>query len=142
MNDNPHKAIQFLIDTAPLYSKAKATRMYLEEFRKSRKAQLMSQAGTEVLGKQETYAYAHADYIQILEGIREAVELEERYRWLMTAAQTRIEVYRTEQYSARHEIKNPHTTTHLGFTLMSFYTVLARHTDQGFPYCTNNQVSS
>jgi hypothetical protein len=24
----------------------------------------------------------------------------------MTAAQTRIEVYRTEQYSARHEIKN------------------------------------
>ncbi len=55
--------------------------------------------------KQETYAYAHPDYIQILEGIREAVELEERYRWLMTAAQTRIEVYRTEQYSARMEIK-------------------------------------
>ena len=81
MSDNPHKAVQFLIDTAPLYSKAKATRMYLEEFRKSRKAQLMSQAGTEVLGKQETYAYAHPDYIQILEGIREAVELEERYRW-------------------------------------------------------------
>ena len=67
MSDNPHKAVQFLIDTAPLYSKAKATRMYLEEFRKSRKAQLMSQAGTEVLGKQETYAYAHADYIEILE---------------------------------------------------------------------------
>jgi len=36
MSDNPHKAVQFLIDTAPLYSKAKATRMYLEEFRKSR----------------------------------------------------------------------------------------------------------
>jgi len=31
--------------------------------------------------------------------------LEERYRWLMTAAQTRIEVYRTEQYSARMEIR-------------------------------------
>ena len=56
MSDNPHKAVQFLIDTAPLYSKAKASRMFLEEFRKSRKAQLMSQAGTEVLGKQETYA--------------------------------------------------------------------------------------
>ena len=102
---NPHKAVQFLIDTAPLYSKAKASRMFLEEFRKSRKAQLMSQAGTEVLGKQETYAYAHPDYIQILEGIREAVETEERYRWLMTAAQARIEVWRTEQYSARMEMK-------------------------------------
>ena len=104
MNE-PTKAIQYLIDTAPLYAKAKADRIYLEEFRKSRKAQLASQAGTEVLGKQETYAYAHPDYIQILEGIREAVEREERYRWLMTAAQARIEVWRTEQYSARIEQK-------------------------------------
>jgi cytochrome c biogenesis protein ResB len=104
MNE-PTKAIQFLIDTAPLYAKAKADRMFLEEFRKSRKAQLASQAGTEVLGKQETFAYAHADYIEILEGIRQAVEREERFRWLMTAAQARIEVWRTEQYSARMEVK-------------------------------------
>ena len=105
MNE-PTKAIQFLIDTAPQYAKAKAERMYLEEFRKSRKAQLQSQAGTEVIGKQETYAYAHADYIEILEGIKQAVEKEEKYRWLMTAAQARIEVWRTEQYSARMEIKS------------------------------------
>jgi hypothetical protein len=99
------KAIQYLIDTAPLYARAKADRIYLDEYRKSKRAQLMSQAGTEVLGKQETYAYAHADYVGILEGIREAVEIEERYRWLMTAAQARIEVWRTEQYSARMEVK-------------------------------------
>jgi hypothetical protein len=79
--------------------------MFLEEFRKSRKAQLASQAGTEVLGKQETFAYAHPEYIEILEGIKEAVEKEERFRWLMTAAQARIEVWRTEQYSARIEQK-------------------------------------
>jgi len=105
MSDSPHKAIQFLIDTSPLYAKAKSDRMYLEEFRKSRKAQLASQAGTEVLGKQETFAYAHPEYIQILEGIREAVEKEETYRWMMTAAQAKIEVWRTQQYSARLEIK-------------------------------------
>jgi len=104
MNE-PTKAIQYLIDTAPLYAKAKADRMYLEEFRKSRKAQLMSQAGTEVLGKQETYAYAHADYVGILEGIKQAVEKEETYRWMMTAAQAKIEVWRTNQYSARMELK-------------------------------------
>lgn len=101
----PIKAIQYLIDTAPLYAKSKADRMFLEEFRKSRKAQLASQAGTEVLGKQETFAYAHPEYIQILEGIREAVEKEETYRWMMTAAQAKIEVWRTQQYSARLEIK-------------------------------------
>ena len=105
-DSNPHKAVQFLIDTAPLYSKAKASRMFLEEFRKSRKAQLMSQAGTEVLGKQETYAYAHEDYVGILEGIREAVEIEEKYRWMMTAAQARISVWQTEQYNARMEQKS------------------------------------
>jgi hypothetical protein len=104
MNE-PTKAIQYLIDTAEPYSKAKASRIFLEGFLKSRKAQLMSQAGTEVLGKQETYAYAHQDYIEILEGIRQAVEKEEKYRWLMTAAQARIEVWRTEQYSARMEVK-------------------------------------
>lgn len=104
MNE-PTKAIQYLIDTAEPYSKSKATRIFLEGFLKSRKAQLMSQAGTEVLGKQETYAYAHADYVGILEGIREAVEIEEKYRWLMTAAQARIEVWKTEQYSARMEMK-------------------------------------
>ena len=104
MNE-PTKAIQYIIDTAPLYAKAKADRMYLEEFRKSRKAQLMAQAGTEVLGKQETFAYAHADYIEILEGIRQAVETEEKYRWLMTAAQARISVWQTEQYNARLEAK-------------------------------------
>ena len=66
----------------------------------------MSQAGTEVLGKQETFAYAHEEYIQVLEGIRAAVEKEEKYRWMMTAAQARIEVWKTEQYNARLEIKN------------------------------------
>ena len=104
MNE-PTKAIQYLIDTAPVYARAKADRIYLDEYRKSKRAQLMAQAGTEVLGKQETYAYAHADYVGILEGIREAVEIEEKYRWLMTAAQARIEVWRTEQYSARMEVR-------------------------------------
>ena len=104
MNE-PTRAIQYLIDTAPLYAKSKADRMFLEEFRKSRKAQLESQAGTEVLGKQETFAYAHPEYIQILEGIREAVEKEETYRWMMTAAQAKIECWRTEMFSARMELK-------------------------------------
>ena len=104
MNE-PTKAIQYIIDTAPLYAKAKADRIYLEEYKKSKHAQLKSLAGTEVLGKQDTFAYAHQDYISIIEGIKQAVELEEKYRWLMTAAQARIECWRTEQYSARIEMK-------------------------------------
>lgn len=104
MNE-PTRAIQYIIDTAPLYAKAKADRMYLEEYRRSKHAQLKSLAKTEVLGKQDTFAYAHPEYIEILEGIRQAVELEERYRWLMTAAQAKVECWRTAQYSARMELK-------------------------------------
>ena len=104
MNE-PTKAIQFIIDTAPLYAKAKSDRMFLEEFRRSKHAQLKSLAKTEVLGKQDTFAYAHPEYVEILEGIRAAVEIEERYRWLMTAAQAKVECWRTEQYSARMEMK-------------------------------------
>ena len=106
MESSPDKAIQYLIDTAPLYAQAKAERLYLEEFRKSKKARLMSQAGTQVLGKQETFAYAHEEYIQVLEGIRAAVEKEEKYRWLMTAAQARIEVWKVNEYTKRAEIRN------------------------------------
>ena len=104
MNE-PTKAIQFIIDTAPLYAKAKSDRMFLEEFRKSKHAQLKSLAGTEVLGKQDTFAYAHPEYVEILEGIRAAVEIEERYRWLMTAAQAKVECWKTEMFSARMELK-------------------------------------
>ena len=104
MNE-PTRAIQFIVDTAPLYAKAKSDRMFLEEFKRSKHAQLKSLAKTEVLGKQDTFAYAHPEYIEILEGIRQAVELEERYRWLMTAAQARVECWRTAQFSARIEQK-------------------------------------
>ena len=104
MNE-PTLAIEFIIKTAPLYAKAKSDRMFLEEFRRSKHAQLKSLAKTEVLGKQDTFAYAHPEYVEILEGIRAAVEIEERYRWLMTAAQARISVWQTEQYNARLEIK-------------------------------------
>ena len=104
MNE-PTRAIQFIVDTAPLYAKAKSDRIFLEEFRKSKHAQLKSLAKTEVLGKQDTFAYAHPEYVEILEGIRAAVEIEERYRWLMTAAQAKVECWRTAQYSARMEMK-------------------------------------
>ena len=105
-DNNPHKAVQFLIDTAPLYSKAKASRMFLEEFRKSRKAQLMSQAWTDVLWKQETYAYAHPDYEAQLKGLRDATEKEEALKFMLVAAQMRHDTWKTNEYSKRQELKN------------------------------------
>jgi hypothetical protein len=106
MEINPNKAIQYLMDTAPLYAQAKANRMYLEEMRKSVKAKLMKSCQETVLGKQEIYAYAHPDYIEILEGIKVSVEQEENYRWMMAAAQARVEVWKTQEFSKRAEARN------------------------------------
>jgi hypothetical protein len=102
---NPHKAIQYIIDTAPLYAQAKAQRVYLEEARKSIKAKLMNSSPETVLGKQESYAYSHPDYLELLQGLRVAVEEEVKLHWLLQAAQARIEVFKTTQYTQRAEIK-------------------------------------
>ena len=105
MDINPNKAIQYIIDTAPLFAQAKANRVYLEEARKSIKAKLMNSSPETVLGKQESYAYSHPDYLELLEGLKVAVEQEENYRWMLIAAQARIETWKATQYTQRAEIK-------------------------------------
>lgn len=102
---DPHKAVDHIIEHAKIYAQAKANRVYLEEFRKTKKAILMRSSGEKVIGNQESFAYSHPEYIAVLDGIREAVEVEERYRWEMVAAQARIEVYRSQEASKRIEYK-------------------------------------
>ena len=102
---NPNKAIQYIIETAPTYAKAKGERIRLEELRKSKKAILMNLAPTEVLGKQETFAYSHEDYISLLDEIGRAVAQEEELRWMLIAAQARIEVFKVAEYTKRAEMK-------------------------------------
>jgi len=50
---------------------------------------------------QERDAYAHPEYLQLLAGLREAVEQEESLRWKLIAAQAKIEVWRTESVNNR-----------------------------------------
>jgi hypothetical protein len=102
---NPaHMAINFILTNAPKFAQAKATRVQLEEYRKSKKAILMSEEdGT--LGNKEIYAYAHADYVALLLDIKTAVAQEEELRWKLEAAKLRVEVWKTEEYTKRVEMK-------------------------------------
>jgi hypothetical protein len=54
---------------------------------------------------QERDAYAHPEYIELLKGIRDAVEIEEELRWKLIAAQARVDVWRSEQANLRTEGK-------------------------------------
>jgi len=98
---NPQKAVDYIRDNAVHFAKAKAQRVYLEEFRKSKKALLIQQAPPGTVADREAYAYAHAEYIELLQALKAAVEEEETLRWGMVAAQARVEVYRTQEASNR-----------------------------------------
>jgi hypothetical protein len=98
---DPHAAVEYLIEVAPQYAKAKAERVYLDEFRKSKKAILMQAHGEKPIGAQEREAYAHPEYIGLLAALQVAVEQEEKLRWMMVAAQTRVEVWRSQESTNR-----------------------------------------
>ena len=102
---DPHLAVDYIIANAKKFAKAKAERVYLEEFRKSKKALLMKESMETAIGAQEREAYAHEEYIALLKGLKQAVEVEEKLRWDLIAAQARVEVWRTEQANNRAEGK-------------------------------------
>lgn len=97
---NIEMAVDFMRDNAEPLAKAKANRIYLEQFRKSKKAILVQEVTGTIL-ERESYAYGHKDYIGIIEGLRVAVEEEERLKWLMAAAQAKMEIWRTQQANNR-----------------------------------------
>lgn len=105
---NIFRSLDFIRDNAATYAKAKSERVYLEEFRKTKKALLMRDAelaGHKTAAAQEREAYAHPEYIVVLDGLKAAVEQEESYRWLIVAAQARIECWRTIEANRRVEAK-------------------------------------
>lgn len=105
---NIFRALDWIRDNATLYAKAKADRVYLEEYRKSQKALLMQEAeagGHKSAAIQEREAYADERYTKHLESLSAAVEEEERLRWLMVAAQARIEAWRTLESTRRAEAR-------------------------------------
>lgn len=53
----------------------------------------------------EQYAYSHDEYLALLDGLKAAVEVEEKLKWDLIAAQARIEVWRTEQANNRQTDK-------------------------------------
>lgn len=100
---SPYKALDFIRDNAPAYAQAKAEVVYMTEYRKTIKAQLMAQSNEKTESAKETYAYSHPDYKQHLLALRAAVERAEELRWLMVGAEAKIEVWRSLESSARAE---------------------------------------
>lgn len=98
---DPQAALETMWKLAPEYAAAKGQRVYLEEFRKSLKAQLMKDCGENAVSAQEREAYADPKYIAHIGGLAAAVQQEELLRWRLISSQAAIEVWRSQEASNR-----------------------------------------
>lgn len=100
---NPNKAVDYILANSAKFAAAKSDRVYLEEFRKTKKALLMSQSTLEAANAREQYAYAHKEYQDLLSGLKAAIEVEEKLKWELEAARLRIDIWRTQEASNRNQ---------------------------------------
>jgi len=104
MDNTPYAAVEYILKNRKEYAAAKAKRVMLEEYRKSKKALLMKDAltkGVEAANAQEREAYSHPEYVALLEGLAAAIEQEEIIKWGMEAARMKVDLWRTEQANER-----------------------------------------
>lgn len=104
-DDEIERAVHWLRDNAEEAAQAKAERVYMEEYRKTVKATLMSEVNEKPIGAQEAFAYAHKHYFDHLIALKEAVKRDEHFRFLREAAQAKIEAWRTQSSNLRAEGK-------------------------------------
>jgi hypothetical protein len=95
------QALDYLRDNAESAAKARAERIYVEEYRKSLKAILMKEHDGESGIMQERNAYSDVRYIGHLSAIRDAVYADEKHRFLRGAAEAKIEAWRSQSANYR-----------------------------------------
>ena len=99
------KALAYLRDTAVEAAQARAERLYLDDYSRVLRATIMSEHLSEPVNAQERYAYGDTRYKNHLEGLKQAIFLDERHRFLREAASAKIEAWRTYQANLRAEGK-------------------------------------
>jgi hypothetical protein len=105
---DPQAAVDYMVAKSKVYAQAEANKVYMEEMRKTIKAEQMILAeigGHKTAVMQEREAYASEPYKQHLLALQQAVEVREELRWMLIAAQARIEVWRSQEASNRAEGK-------------------------------------
>jgi hypothetical protein len=101
MDTGPNKAVEFIVKQSGVFAAAKANRTYIENYLRSAKSRLMLESTASSIAAKEMEAYATDDYIELLKGLKEAVEIEEKLKWQLIAAQARIEIWRSQEATNR-----------------------------------------
>jgi len=99
------RALAYLRDTAIEAAQARANRLYLDDFSRVLRANIMSDHLAEPVNAQERYAFADIRYRNHLEALKQAIFEDEKHRFLREAASAKIEAWRTYQANLRAESK-------------------------------------
>ena len=100
---DPNKCIDFILENAGKYAKAKGELAQLEAFKSSLKAIMMQKAGEQTLGAQEREAYASQEYQDHCKAIGVATENTEKLKWELEAAKLRHATWQTLEVSNRNQ---------------------------------------
>jgi hypothetical protein len=100
-------SLDWLRDNAEEAAKARATRLYMEEWLPALKAKLAAayMENGDSATAAELKARAHKDYADALISYRVAVEDDERARWKRTMAEAVLEVWRSLEATRRAQEK-------------------------------------
>lgn len=100
-DDDIERALDWLRNHAELVAQAKGERVYCEEFRKSLKAILASEANESSEVAKERQAYKHPKYLEHLEKLKAAVIEDEKNKALRVAAELKISAWQTQNANLR-----------------------------------------
>jgi hypothetical protein len=101
MDIDPARAVEYIMKHSAEFAKAKAERVYIENYLRSKKSLIMAKSSAKSVAAAEVDAYADPEYISLLEGLKEAVEAEEKLKWMLTAAQLKVEIWRSQEATNR-----------------------------------------
>ena len=102
-NKDIEDELQKIEDIAPQYATAKALSFQAQEWKKTQRSILYSQAVGKTVADKEHWVAVQSAVAVANEGIAAAISNEEKLRWELKQAELKIEIWRTQQASARLE---------------------------------------
>lgn len=90
------EALDYLSDNVDEAAQARANKIYLTEYRKVLKAELMGESNEPTTAAQERHAYAHPRMKEFLKGLRQAVYKDAFHEFKRDAAETKISAWQTQ----------------------------------------------
>ena len=99
------KAVDWLRDNARSIAQARAERLYMEQWIKTVKATLQNEQSGMSAAASDVVALASPRYLAALQAFKEAVETDEHNRFMVMAAEAKIEAWRSQESTRRAEGK-------------------------------------